>query len=134
MLSRRGFVAAGGALVCALSGCTLNALNLNLLATATRRETILNGSLETTATVTQNALTEMRVLVESSKDADKVVLTGQTVRGHRFKITLRQKEAAHLEPVQTTIDVHWEKDPDDQFWMDLIAATGRVQFSRSGTR
>jgi hypothetical protein len=134
MLTRRGVLAAGGALFCALSGCTLNSFNLNLLATGARRETVLNGSLETTAGATKKALDEMKILVESEHDHDKVVLTGATRRGHRFKLTLRQQKSAHLEEVRTTIDMQWVGDPDEQFWLDFLAATSQIQFSRSGVR
>ncbi len=132
MLTRRGLFAASGALFCALTGCTLNKFNLNLLGTVTQRGTVLDGSLEVTAQATQQALRDMGLFVESSHGTDKVILTSTTKSGHRFTLNLCQHTVPNSDRVQTRIDIQWDKEPDEQFWMDLLGATARIQFSRSG--
>lgn len=134
MLTRRGLIKAGGMLLCVLSGCKLNTFSLNLLGTVTRRETVLHGSLEASAQATQQVLTDMGLQVTSTQDSDRIVLVGTTRMGHRFRLNLRRHEIPSTKEVQTRIDIEWDKEPDDQFWLDLLAATGRIQIRTSGSR
>jgi hypothetical protein len=125
MLTRRSLLAASGALLGALSGCSLNSFNLAMFGLANRRDTYLLGTLDVTTETTAKALTNMHLkFSETTRDGERVVFSGTTSRGNNFTLTLRRN--VHEKGENTRMDLVWERDADDQFYLDLLEVTGCI--------
>jgi hypothetical protein len=124
MLTRRGLLAASGALLGALSGCSINSLNLALIGFGPREEAFLPGPLDVTFETTDRAMKALALDLRTTREHDRVTFTGQTRAGNRFTVTLRRNPLEKGE--NTRINVVWEKEADSQFWLDLLEVTGSI--------
>jgi len=111
----------GAACVCLffVSGCTIDSFALNVLGTDKGDGPVVAGSLDVVAVSTQNALRDMGLFVSTHRDADTVKLTSTTKDGKRFTLLLQARKTDHGD--ETTVSIHWEKDADDAFWLQLAA-------------
>jgi len=129
MFTRRKLFTVGGLMIGAV-GCSLDTFQLNLSGTAGKRETVLNGSLEATSRATSRMLTEMGLFYTTTSETDSVLLEGATKQGHRYRLHLRRNR---IEGAETTaIEIRWEREPDDAFWLGLLQAASQVQTGRNG--
>jgi hypothetical protein len=115
----------GMACVCLFlaSGCTLDTFALNVFGTDRGNGPVVAGSLDAVAASTQKTLSDMHLSVSARRDGDAVKLTSTTPGGKRFTLVLKARKADHGD--ETTVNIQWEKDADDAFWLQLAANLAR---------
>ena len=115
----------GAACVCLffVSGCTLDSFSLNVFGTGKGDGPVVAGSLDMVAASTQKVLGDMKLFVTTHRDSDTVKLTSTTPGGKRFTLVLKARKTDHGD--ETTVNIQWEKDADDAFWLQLAANLAR---------
>lgn len=123
----RSFWLVGAASACLffVAGCTLDSFSLTALGTAKGDGPVLSGSVDVTAVTAQKALGDMGLFVSMHRDSDVVKLTSTTPGGKRFTLVLKARKSDHGD--ETQVNIQWEKDGDDAFWIQLAGALARPQ-------
>lgn len=118
MHRQASLIAASAVVLLATAGCTLEQFRVNVLGLSSDTSGhVIAGSLESVTSSTQGTLRQMGLFVESKKTGDTVRLTSKTQTGRTFSLVLRRQKTEHGE--QTRINIEWEKDRDDAFWLEL---------------
>jgi hypothetical protein len=76
---------------------------------------VVAASLDVVSASAQKALSNVFVIVYRNKDVIK--MTSTTPDGKRFTLILKGRKTDHGDETQLTI--HWEKDADNAFWLQL---------------
>jgi hypothetical protein len=133
-MSRAGaiMVCAAGLLLGTVSGCSLDMTSLNVFGASNEREWILDGSLETVSTSTQNTLHDMGVTVGVSKQGEAVRISSCTdgTHGKRFTLVLNRVKGPSGD--KTRVQIEWGEDgADTTFWFNLIEKVATHQSNRN---
>jgi hypothetical protein len=113
-----------------LSGCTLNATNLNLFAASTDSEQIVAGSLESVSTSAEDSLRQMGVFVNKSRDGESVRLRSSTKDGKQFNLVFTNVKRPNGD--RTRIRIEWDSQADTNFWLQLVEVVATAQMDRDG--
>lgn len=109
------------------TGCALDVFRLGAIVSKGSAGHEVEGSLETVSTSTQGVLQNMGLYFRSTRDGDTVRLASQTNLGNRFTLVLKRMKSTRGE--RTHLHIEWEKTPEEEFWLQLVAAIVRGEVS-----
>ncbi len=69
----------------------------------------------------QQAFSDMGIFISTGKAENNTIkIVAQSRNGKRFTLTLKGRKTDHGD--ETQLSIHWEKDADDAFWLELAGA------------
>jgi hypothetical protein len=133
VMSKAGVMACAAALLFgAMSGCTLDATNLNVFAASSDRYQVIEGSLESVSSSAESTLSKMGVAVSRTREGDAIVLTSNTKEGNRFTLVFTSAKGPHGE--QTRVRIDWKDEADTNFWLQLVEVIATAQLEQNSQR
>jgi hypothetical protein len=126
------------ALVIASAGCALNFGNTRVDVAVKVNEQAIDAPLEQVAVKVKAELERRGLQVAVSPEADAVRVVSSTQTGDKFTVVLSRepvlskvlyKQELEAVPRRTLVRVEWDKAPDHELWVGLIAALGAAAVS-----
>lgn len=109
------------------AGCALNAGNTRVDVALKIDEQAVDATLDAAVARIQAELQRRGLQVTVSAEADTARVVSTTRSGDRFTVILsRAPTAAGKE--QTRVRVEWDKAPDRELWLGMLAAIASVTF------
>ena len=119
MVKTYGLIGAACTCLFLVAGCTLDSFSLAAFGTAKGDGPVVAGSLDAVAAASQKAMGEMNLFVSVRRDGETAKLTSTTPSGKRFTLVLKGRKTDHGD--ETQVNIKWEKDADQAFWLQLAA-------------
>jgi hypothetical protein len=123
MSGRTLWVGAGGLMLLLAVGCSLDSFKMDFFASAPHHEHTLSGKVDVVAGQVQASLQGMGLLVNAKREGETIHLLGTTRAGKPFDLLLKRKTTSYGE--STVVELRWQKDADEVFWMDFMNVMNR---------
>jgi hypothetical protein len=114
-------VGAGAWLLLLAAGCATDSFNLSFFASSPAREEVVAAPLDSVSASAQATLRNLGLFVSSNRDGDSVRLKSTTSSGEHFVLVLKRQMADQGGGEQTRVRIEWDKNPDEQFWFQLLS-------------